>query len=197
MVGRDCVTRRRSDCLAICSLSETPDFRSIPGSMGKVGEKLRQARERSGRSIREMSDVTKIRSDHLESLESGNYDAFSAPVYVRGFIRNYAAALKLNVAETLLDLDEELLQNPRFKEPPRLSLESKGALDFAMLQLSKINWAVGLPLLLLALILLVAVFGYRMYKHSKANDPLRNLGPGLYQALPPGETLPIPGNTNR
>ena len=92
--------------------------------MGTVGEKLRQAREGAGRSIREMSEVTKIRSDHLESLENGEYDGFSAPVYIRGFVRNYAGALKLNVAETLLELDGELMQTPRFKEHPRLSDES-------------------------------------------------------------------------
>jgi len=165
--------------------------------MGTVGEKLRQARERSGRSIREMSEVTKIRSDHLEALEAGSYDVFSAPVYIRGFVRSYAGALKLDVGEILMELDEELLQSPRFKEHPRLGTESKGMLDYVMLQLSKINWTVGLPLLLLALILLVAVFSYRFYKHSKTNDPLKNLGPGLYQGAPAGETLPIPVSTNR
>ena len=103
--------------------------------MGTVGEKLRQARESSGRTIREMSDVTKIRSDHLEALEGGEYKAFSAPVYIRGFVRSYAGALKLNVAETLLELDQELVQTPRFKEHPRLSQESKGVVDFLMLQL--------------------------------------------------------------
>ena len=165
--------------------------------MGTVGEKLRQARESSGRSIREMSEVTKIRSDHLESLENSDYKAFSAPVYIRGFVRSYAGALKLNTAETLLELDQELMQTPRFKEHPRLSQESKGVLDFLMLQLSKINWTVALPLLLLALILLVGVVSYRAYKHSQSTDPLRNLSPGLYQGLPAGEMLPVPVNTNR
>jgi cytoskeletal protein RodZ len=165
--------------------------------MGTVGEKLRQAREGAGRTIREMSDVTKIRSDHLEALEAGEYHAFSAPVYIRGFVRSYAGALKLNVSETLVELDEELQQSPRFKEHPRLSQESKGPLDFLMLQLSKINWRVALPLLLLALILLIGILSYRGYKRAQSNDPLNNLGPGLYQGLPSGETLPVPGATNR
>jgi cytoskeletal protein RodZ len=165
--------------------------------MGTVGEKLRQGRESAGRTIREMSDLTKIRGDHLEALEAGKYDVFSAPVYIRGFVRNYATALKLNVKETLSDLEEELAENPRFREHPRLSQESRGMVDFTMLQLSKINWTVGLPLLLLALILLIAVFSYRMYQHARSDDPLKNLGPGLYQGAPPGETLPIPGSTNR
>jgi cytoskeleton protein RodZ len=165
--------------------------------MGTVGETLRAARERSKRTLREMSDQTKIRSDHLDALESGNYEVFSAPVYIRGFVRSYAAALRLNVAEILGQLDEELGQTQRFKEHPRLGTESKGIVDVLMLQLSKINWSVALPLLLLALILLIAVFSYRIYKHALSNDPLKELGPGLYQSRSSGETLPIPVSTNK
>lgn len=165
--------------------------------MGTLGEKLRQARERSGRSIREMSDVTKIRTDHLEALEIGNYNTFTAPIYIRGFVRSYAGALKLNVPEMLAELDEELGRTSRFKAHPPLTPKPKGLLDLTMLQLSKINWAVALPLLLLALLLLVAVVSYRVYKHSQATDPLKGLGAGLYQGPPAGETLPIPASTNR
>src|SRR5436190_20360236 len=154
--------------------------------MGSVGEKLRQSRERAGRSIREMSDLTKIRSDHLEALENGKYTTFSAPIYIRGFVRSYAGALKMNVRETIGELDEELAQDSRFKEPPRLSGESKGMVDFVTRQFSKINWTVALPLLLLALLLLVAVFTYRFYKHSQSSDPLNSLSPGLYQGAPTG-----------
>ena len=164
--------------------------------MGTVGEKLRDARERSNRTIRDLSEQTKIRSDHLEALEEGQYDVFSAPVYIRGFVRSYAGALKLNVTEILAELDEELGRTERFSEHPRLTDEKKGVLDFVMLQLSKINWTVALPLLLLALLLLVGVFGYRIYTHAKNTDPLKDLGPGMYQAAPSGETLPVPGTTN-
>lgn len=165
-------------------------------SMGMLGDKLRDAREKSNRTIRDLSDQTKIRSDHLEALEEGHYEVFSAPVYIRGFVRSYAQALRLNVAEILSDLDDELGQTERFKEHPRLTDEKKGVLDFVMLQLSKINWTVALPLLLLALILLVAVFSYRIYTNSKNADPLKDLGPGMYQPPTAGETLPIPTSTN-
>ena len=114
-------------------------FALLRRSMGTVGEKLRLAREQSNRSIRELSDETKIRTDHLEALEAGNFETFSAPVYIRGFVRTYAKALKLDAAQTLVELDEELGQTERFKEHPRLTEDSKGVIDFIMLQLSKIN----------------------------------------------------------
>ncbi|MGN6384770.1 MAG: helix-turn-helix domain-containing protein [Verrucomicrobiota bacterium] len=160
--------------------------------MGTVGEKLRQAREREGLSIRDASDRTKIRSDHIEALEAGNYEVFSAPVYIRGFVRSYASHLKLNVEEMVAMLDRELSQTERFAEHPKLTGESKGILDFVMLQLSKINWTVAFPLILLAVILLVSVIGYRIYRKSQSENPLKDLGPGLYQPKPAGDKLPLP-----
>jgi cytoskeletal protein RodZ len=182
----------------ICALSDTHRLRSIAlFRMGKVGEKLRAAREYAKRTPREMSDVTKIRTDHLEALEEGRYDVFSAPVYIRGFVRSYAGALKLNVSEILIELEEELNQTERFKEPPRLTKGSGGVLDYIMLKLSRTNWSVALPIILLILILFIAVFGYRLYRESKSDDPLKDLGPGLYQPAAGGEVLPLPAVTNR
>lgn len=156
-----------------------------------VGEKLRGARERSDLTVQDVSEKTKIRSDHIVALEEGNFEVFSAPVYIRGFVRNYAGVLKLNVAETLMELDQELAQTERFKEHPKLT-PNQGVLDKVMLQLSKIKWSVALPLILLALILFVSVFGYRMYRERKTRDPLQDLGPGLYQPKTSGEVIPLP-----
>src|SRR5688500_16816658 len=175
-------------------VSRSYDLSVSARSMGTLGEKLRDAREGSNRTIKEMCEKTKIRTDHLEALEEGHYEVFSAPVYIRGFVRSYAGALKMNVAEVLGELDQELGKTERFKEHPRLTDEKKGVLDFVMLQLSKINWTVALPLLVLALILLIAVFGYRIYTHSKTDDPLKDLGPGMYRPPAAGETLPVPTN---
>ena len=172
------------------------DLRVSGCFMGTVGEKLREAREGSSRTLRELSDQTKIRADHLEALEEGRYEVFSAPVYIRGFVRSYAGALKINVAEVLSDLDDELGKTERFSDHPPLTEQKKGVVDFLMLQLSKVNWTVALPLLLLALVLLVVVFGYRVYTHSRMVDPLKDLGPGLYQGQKSGETLPVPTSTN-
>jgi len=75
-----------------------------------------------------------------------------------------------------------------------LTNEPRGFVDVVMLQLSKVNWRVALPSLGLALTLLVLILGYRIWRGHQSKDPLRNLGPGLYQ--PPqqqtGDTLPLP-----
>jgi len=165
--------------------------------MPTVAEQLRQAREQRGWTINQLADATKIRTDHIRALEEGNYNVFAAPVYIQGFVRTCATLLKLDVPKVMADLDGELGATKKFRQHPPLTDDKRGFVDWLMLQLSKINWTVALPLLLLALVLLVAVFSYRMYKHTKSLDPLKELSPGLYQGGPQGETLPIPTNTNR
>ena len=59
--------------------------------MSTVAEQLRQAREAQKLTVQEAGEITKIRTDHLRALEDGNFDVFSAPVYIRGFVRSYAS----------------------------------------------------------------------------------------------------------
>lgn len=69
--------------------------------MPTVAEQLRQAREARNLTVQQVADVTKIRTDHLRALEEGNFDMFSAPVYIRGFVRTYSTLLKLDVRQTM------------------------------------------------------------------------------------------------
>ncbi len=93
-------------------------------TMSEVGEQLHAAREALKLTIQQIADVTKIRTDHIRALEEGHYEVFSAPVYIRGFVRIYAAQLKLNTAQIMSVLDAELKRSEKFKEPPPLMEES-------------------------------------------------------------------------
>src|SRR5436305_8471736 len=108
--------------------------------MASVSEQLRQAREAQKLTVQQVAEITKIRTDHLRALEEGNFDVFSAPVYIKGFVRSCATILKLDVPQLMAELDAELVRTQKFSEPPPLSAEPKGVLDFVMLQLSKLDW---------------------------------------------------------
>src|SRR3954471_13113894 len=128
--------------------------------MPTVAEQLRQAREQRGWTINELADATKIRTDHIRALEEGNYDVFAAPVYIQGFVRTCASLLKLDVPKVMADLDGELGATKKFREHPRLSGDSRGVVDYIMLQFSKINWRVGLPFLIIVIVAVAAVVTY-------------------------------------
>ncbi|MCI0745760.1 MAG: helix-turn-helix domain-containing protein [Verrucomicrobia subdivision 3 bacterium] len=160
--------------------------------MSTVAEQLRHAREQQKLNIYQVAEITKIKTDHIRALEAGQYDAFSAPVYIRGFVRTYAKALKLDVAQVTAMLDSELSRTERFKEPPALTNEPRSTLDFLMLQLSRLNWRIVGTALGASLVLLVLFFSLRGCR-GKQTDPLKTLGPGIYHPTnATGELLPLP-----
>ena len=159
--------------------------------MSTVAEQLRQAREARNLTVEQVVEITKIRTDHLRALEEGNFDVFSAPVYIRGFVRGYSTLLKLDVPQMMTALEAELAQTAKFSEPPPLADHPRGVLDFIMLQLSKVNWRkalVGLGVVVVLAIVFSIVLAVRRH------DPLKGLKPGVYQSTQgvSGDTLPLP-----
>jgi len=162
--------------------------------MSSVAAQLRQAREAQGLTVHQVAETTKIRVDHIEALENGNYSAFSAPVYIRGFARNYARLVKLDEAGILAGLDVELSQDRKFSAAPSLTGKPHTFVDTITLLLSKINWKVSLLVcgVIAALALIVGV--YSLWRHLKTADPLAGLTPAVHQGsdIQPGETIPLP-----
>jgi cytoskeletal protein RodZ len=164
--------------------------------MATVSEQLRHAREEQHLSVYQVAETTKIKTDHVRALEAGNFEIFSAPVYIRGFIRTYATMLKLDVRRLLTDLEAELGQSERFREPPPLTNTPRSPLDFVMLQLSKLSWRLTVGVSAAALFLVVAITV--IYRQANREDAgtldLQKLGAGLYHAgtNQEGETLPLP-----
>ena len=116
---------------------------------------------------------------------------FSAPVYIRGFVRGYAKLLKLDVPQIMAALDGELAQTTKFAEPPPLTEHPRGTVDFVMLQLSKVDFRMVLIGLGLVITLVAAVSVWAALRHR---NPLRGLKPGVYQSTrgTTGDTLPLP-----
>jgi len=168
-------------------------------AMPTVAEQLRTAREARKLTVNAIAETTKIRGDHIRALEAGDFNAFTAPVYIRGFVRTYATLLKLDVPQIMTALDAELRQTERFSEPPSLSGEPRGALDFIMLQLSKVNWQKGLMILAGVALVLVLIVMIWVRRNHKSADPLSGLPAAVYQPTQhqSGETLPLPGPAPR
>lgn len=168
--------------------------------MATVAEQLRQTREAQNLTIYQVAEQTKIKTDHIRALEDGNYDRFTAPVYIRGFVRTYATMLKLPVPALLSELDLELRKTEKFADPPTLLPVKKGPLDFVMLYLTRLNWRVASVVLGLLVIFLLAVTGFRNWRQRPVTDPLRKMGPALYHpsneaftdVLPLPEAAPAP-----
>ena len=166
--------------------------------MPTVSEQLRRAREQQQLDIYQIAEITKIRTDHIRALESGNFDMFSAPVYIRGFVRTYGTMLKLDVPALISTLEAELGQTEKFREPPPLTDQPKSPLDFVMLQLSRLNWRIAFAVIAVAIFLILGISVIRGRTKRAAETP-PDLGPGLHQPRngSGGETLPLPTPAGR
>jgi transcriptional regulator with XRE-family HTH domain len=77
-----------------------PESDSQPHSeLASFGEELRREREIRAISLKEIADATKISKRFLDAIERNDHKTLPAPVFTRGFVREYARYLGLNAEE--------------------------------------------------------------------------------------------------
>jgi cytoskeleton protein RodZ len=86
-----------------------------------IGMRLRAGRERRGLTVLQAAEKMHVDPKILESLESENFDALGAPVYVRGHLRHYAEL----VGEPASEL-QAIYANSTRVAPPDLTRIPKG-----------------------------------------------------------------------
>ena len=160
--------------------------------MSTVAEQLRHARESRQLTIDQVAELTKIRTDRIRALEAGEYNSFSATIYIRGSVKNYARALKLDEAKLLGVLDAELKGTEKFSEPPPITTATKSPVDRALFLLSKVNVKVVMAAGGVLAVFLILGIAHWVLKNHKPADPLANLQPAVYQPASSGDTLPLP-----
>jgi transcriptional regulator with XRE-family HTH domain len=67
--------------------------------LASFGEELRREREIRGISLKEIADATKISKRFLDAIEHNDHKTLPAPVFTRGFVREYARYLGLNAED--------------------------------------------------------------------------------------------------
>lgn len=72
-----------------------------PGPDERIGPYLRQRREFLGFTIQDIAKRTRIRSTYLEQIEGELFQELPAPVYLRGFILQFASVLGLPEPEKI------------------------------------------------------------------------------------------------
>ncbi len=78
--------------------------------MPSVSQILRQTREAKGISLDEVAQRTYIKLPYLVALEEGDVSKLPAPVYIHGYIRQYAKLMGLNGSELVLQYQQDQSQ---------------------------------------------------------------------------------------
>ena len=126
--------------------------------MSRLGELLRQQREKRGITLDQAAADTRIREKFLKALEDGDLQSLPGAVYTKGFLRNYAAYLGLDDEELVVQFHEERGGQP--VEPRRryTTLKPIGSRSLVFTP------AVLVPVVVLATILLFV--GYLYYQFT-------------------------------
>lgn len=146
------------------------------GGPDSFGEWLKRQRELREISLREVSDTTKINLRYLEALEQNRFSALPAPVFARGFLREYARYVGLDPDEVLNYYDaaqqEQEPESPAGPRPRRLH--------------SSTQWLYGLVLTLavVGLFAVVAATSFWAERRPAHVDP-PPIAPPVFEAAPP------------
>lgn len=167
--------------------------------MSKLGQFLKNEREKKGLSLHEIGLSLKINPKILSALEDGQKDALPAKTFLRGFVKSYAQYLRLSTDEALRLFNDEygtkpeeprapLTGSPGEAEPPpvvvikpRPSDESSGS------QKQNKIFLIGGGILLFILVVFVAKMVDK-YQKERVTRPL----PIETIAAPTEETPPVP-----
>lgn len=86
------------------------------------GAQLREARERLNKSTRDVAEHLCLSTQFIDSLEQDHYEDLPGEVFIRGYLRNYAAFVGLNPNE-VVELFDRLGFVDKDKTPQQVRLE--------------------------------------------------------------------------
>lgn len=124
-----------------------------PAKPASVGGLLAAAREKAGMSIEAAASQLRLSVRQVQALEADDASALPAPTFVRGFIRNYAKLLALDV-DALLEVYRVYAPSPA---QGAISLHSE---NIPILNHDKRAW---LPYAMASAIVAVALGGWMVY----------------------------------
>ena len=88
------------------AVKEQQQKESLDTSAMKAGAYLRSERERNRLSVQQVADKLYLDVNLIKTLEADNYEQLPPPIFIRGYIRNYAKLLEIP-AEPLLAAYEQ------------------------------------------------------------------------------------------
>jgi cytoskeletal protein RodZ len=132
----------------------------------RLGESLRQQREKRGITLDQAAADTRIREKFLKALEDGDIQSLPGAVYTKGFLRNYAEYLGLNDEELVVQFHEERGGPPAEPKRRYATMKPIGSRSLVFTP------AVFVPVVVLGLIVLFVGYLYYQFTSFAVAPPL-------------------------
>lgn len=161
----------------------------LAAPLDTVGQDLRAARLARGEDLAIVSRALKIRKEHLEAIEEDRAEALPGRTYAVGFIRSYAAYLKLNPAVFAERYKAEIAGRNEMNVPKVDVIDEE-----ERRRLPQGWWAIALVVLLLVFYgayQLMAAADRAMREQVSEPPPVEtNAPPPVYKPIPPKTETP-------
>ena len=144
---------------------------SAEGAGTEAGRRLAEARQAQQQSAADIARQLKLSVAQVEALESGHYERLPGPIFVRGFIRNYARLVRLDA--------NELLRPAEAAAAPAAPADRAPPADIPYPGRARKRW----PLAIAALVVIAALAAYEMYWDEVAPGSV----PGVTAVQPPAQ----------
>lgn len=146
-----------------------------PESTASFGDWLKRQREMREISLRDIADRTKISLRYLEAMEDDRFDLLPAPIFAKGFLREYARYVGLSPDEVV----NHYLSVQQQAAPEEDEAKKDSTLAGQRLVRSRPvrNWTYGLFLALAVLVLIGLVAALAWYAEHRRNDPGAEMAP--------------------
>src|SRR5688572_18199112 len=99
---------------------QEPQGQGGASELASFGDELRREREIRGISLKEIADATKISKRFLDALERNDHRTLPAPVFTRGFVREYSRYVGLNAEEMVNRYNFAAANDDRIEKPPQV-----------------------------------------------------------------------------
>jgi cytoskeleton protein RodZ len=146
-----------------------PDLPPVASAAIPAGALLRNARERGGLSIEDVSQQLKLAPRQVKALEDGNFALLPGRTFVRGFVRNYARLLKLDAVEVMAALPGASV-DPGL-ESPTLHATAPSIGELPVSQYARPGWIRWAVPLVLALVAALAIYEFLLPSLSVRTTP--------------------------
>ena len=125
----------------------------------KIGDLFKSKRKKLNLSLKEVENATSIRTNHLEAIEEGKEDQFLSPVYLLGFMRQYANFLGMDGDKIINDHPNAFNKETKKQEFSYGigTLEVRGSMGGGVKWLPNLIWA--------AVSVVVIVLAYYLAKY--------------------------------
>lgn len=173
---------------------------TVQTESSSFGDWLRRQREMREISLRDIADRTKISLRYLEAMEADRFDLLPAPIFAKGFLREYARYVGLSpddVVNHYLSVNRPEELEAASRDDTKVTRAKPKPVDPGQTPVRR-NWSYGLLLALVGLILLVLVALAAWFADRRHEQPSSSRQASPLVASPPApaprpaESAPVP-----